>query len=96
MTIESTQLIIDIPRLCDCRVTPKLGPIEAYMSLNLLGTVSVQGPLYKRVHSLGFKNRLLLAILGILSMKRERYAKEKKLAYILNLTTSKLIQRQGG
>jgi len=29
-------------------------------------------------------------------MKKERYAKEKKLAYILNLTTSKLIHRLGG
>jgi hypothetical protein len=66
------------------------------MSLNLLETESVQGRLYKKVRSHGYKNLLLLAILGILSMKRERYAKEKKLAYILNLTTSKLIQRQVG
>jgi len=96
MIIASTQLTIDIPRLCDCQVTPKLGPIEGCMYLNSLGTVSVQGPSYKRVPSHGFKNRLLLATLAILLMKREKYAKEKKWAYILKLTTSKLIQTQVG
>jgi hypothetical protein len=66
MIIVSTLLIIDILRLCDCPVTPKLGPKEACMSLSSLGTALVQGLLYKKALSLGCKSLLLPGTLAIL------------------------------